>query len=856
MDPNPKDYPILSYLLSQLNPEPHEDPPIPQQLLETLLTQLPYLNHPKLQAALAQAIPDIKQTQSLLRNLGPRPDPYAVAIARAKLSEIQSKLQKNLQETEAHAMVNGVVDRAQKEKELIEVAETEMQIYKAVVRLEEMHEVYEKRLREAEDRLVEVYGSIVAEVEREQQGTNEEVVGILKDAENGIVERVELSGRQLRFLPEAFGKLQWLVVLNLSHNQLEVLPDSIAGLQKLEELDVSSNLLVSLPDSIGLLLNLRVLNVSGNKITTLPETISRCSCLVELDASFNNLICLPSNIGYGLVNLERLSIQLNRLRCLPPSIGELRSLRYLDVHFNELRGLPYSIGRLTNLEVLNLSSNFSDLTAIPETIGDLINLRELDLSNNQIRALPNSFGELKNLAKLNLDQNPLEIPPIEIVNQGVEAVKEFMAKRLLDARAEEEQRNMLEVNKQQAQTGLLAWGTSLLNSVVLGFHKVLQALLEPEKLQETHGWINNCNSIISLTWFSERISRSFKMATATEPQLALAPNFILPKDKRPQLSQITSLASIPIIDLNDEDIKTGGRGSSSLLEKISQACEEYGFFQIINHGVPEELCDKVMTATTEFFELPPEERAEFFSEDPSKQVRLFNYYLKVEGQEKVTMWSENFSHPWHPVDDFFAHQLPKNPPNYREAFVEYAKEVGALVDRLFSLLSQALGLEKDCLQKGLGDAPIRKTQAIFYPPCPNPELTLGLAVHTDSFALTVLRQSAGVTGLQVIKDEKWVAVDPVPNAFVINLGDQLQVMSNGRFKSVHHRAVTNKLLPRVSLAVFYGPNYDTVICPVEDLIDEEHPPLYRSYTFKEFMEEFHRQEGTRRRVKEAFELPR
>lgn len=192
------------------------------------------------------------------------------------------------------------------------------------------------------------------------------------------------------------------------------------------------------------------------------------SCLVELDASFNNLICLPSNIGYGLVNLERLSIQLNRLRCLPPSIGELRSLRYLDVHFNELRGLPYSIGRLTNLEVLNLSSNFSDLTAIPETIGDLINLRELDLSNNQIRALPNSFGELKNLAKLNLDQNPLEIPPIEIVNQGVEAVKEFMAKRLLDARAEEEQRNMLEVNKQQAQTGLLAWGTSLLNSVVSG----------------------------------------------------------------------------------------------------------------------------------------------------------------------------------------------------------------------------------------------------------------------------------------------------------------------------------------------------------------------------------------------------
>lgn len=146
----------------------------------------------------------------------------------------------------------------------------------------------------------------------------------------------------------------------------------------------------------------------------------------------------------------------------------MRSLRYVDVHFNELRGLPHAIGRLTNLEVLNLSSNFSDLTQLPETIGDLMNLRELDLSNNQIRALPDTFGQLKNLTKLNLDQNPLIIPPIDIVNKGVEAVKEYMAKRWLDIKAEEQQRSMIEENKQQAQTGWLAWGTSFLNKLVPG----------------------------------------------------------------------------------------------------------------------------------------------------------------------------------------------------------------------------------------------------------------------------------------------------------------------------------------------------------------------------------------------------
>ena len=72
---------------------------------------------------------------------------------------------------------------------------------------------------------------------------------------------------------------------------------------------------------------------------------------------------------------------------------------------------------------------------------------------------------------------------------------------------------------------------------------------------------------------------------------------------------------------------------------------------------------------------------------------------------------------------------------------------------------------------------------------------------------------------------------------------------------MHHRVVTNKVLPRVSMAMFYGPNMDTIIGPIEDLIDKEHPPRYRKYRFSEFLEEFYKQEGARRMVKEVFELP-
>lgn len=192
--------------------------------------------------------------------------------------------------------------------------------------------------------------------------------------------------------------------------------------------------------------------------------------------SFNKLTYLPTNIGYDLGKLKRLSVQLNKIRSLPSSIGEMKSLITLDVHFNELRGLPLAIGRLTNLEVLNLSSNFSDLTELPDTLGDLINLKELDLSNNQIHALPITFGRLDNLTMVNLEENPIVIPPKEIVDEGVEAVKVYMAKMWLDILVEEERRSMVEV-QEQVQINLLTRSTSWVKSVVSGISGTVSGYL-------------------------------------------------------------------------------------------------------------------------------------------------------------------------------------------------------------------------------------------------------------------------------------------------------------------------------------------------------------------------------------------
>ncbi|XP_062185645.1 plant intracellular Ras-group-related LRR protein 3-like [Phragmites australis] len=465
MDPAPQTHPILSYVLSRIptlsKPKPSspssefdiEQPPVHTPSPRTpssagefeLVERMPGLRHPSVLRAMTRAVADVSAARSALQVLGPRPDHELVDTSRSIVAA-----------AEAGDM---------------QIPEADLEGCRAVVRLEETHDAYEALLQDAEGRLERVYRSAMQGTDLDDEAAaegkgegyapaaagdaalQEEVVAVLKEAEEGRpVESVRLVDRQLGQLPEAFGRIQGLRVLDVSRNQLEVIPDAIGGLDHLEELRLTSNALVSLPDSIGLLSNLKILNVSSNRLRALPDTISKCRSLVELDASYNGLIYLPTNIGYELVNLRKLWVHMNKLRSFPSSVCEMTSLYLLDAHFNELCGLPSAFGKLSSLEILNLSSNFSDLKELPASFGDLLNLRELELSNNQIHALPDTFGRLDKLEKLNLEQNPLSVPPMDIVNKGVDAVKEYMSKRWQDILLEEEQKRIAAETPQATST--------------------------------------------------------------------------------------------------------------------------------------------------------------------------------------------------------------------------------------------------------------------------------------------------------------------------------------------------------------------------------------------------------------------
>ncbi|KAK9682152.1 hypothetical protein RND81_10G054000 [Saponaria officinalis] len=192
-----------------------------------------------------------------------------------------------------------------------------------------------------------------------------------------------------------------------------------------------------------------------------------------------------------------------------------------------------------------------------------------------------------------------------------------------------------------------------------------------------------------------------------------------------------------------------------------------------------------------------------------------------------------------------------NPPSYRDIVADYIKEVSELITKILRLISQALGLDENYLQGRLGEKPQCTAQANYYPPSPDPEQTLGLRDHTDLKFLTVLLADEGVPGLQVEKDRKWFAVNSKQDAFIVNVADQLQVLTNDKYKSACHRVVNNENEKRTTFGIFVGPEEHATIGPIKELGGR---PLYREYTFHEFMEEFRNQKGKRRMVKEYFKL--
>ncbi|KAK1305183.1 hypothetical protein QJS10_CPB11g00548 [Acorus calamus] len=307
----------------------------------------------------------------------------------------------------------------------------------------------------------------------------------------------------------------------------------------------------------------------------------------------------------------------------------------------------------------------------------------------------------------------------------------------------------------------------------------------------------------------------------------LPESYVRPISERPRLTEVIVDDNIPLVDL-------GCPNRSVIVRQIGDACLSYGFFQVVNHGFSVELMESMMAVAKEFFNLPPEEKKRHYSDDPSKKMRLSTSFNVR--KETVHNWRDYLRLHCHPLEEF-VQDWPSDPPSFKEVVSSYCKEVRALGFRLLGMISESLGLEEDYIKNVLGDQ--EQHMAInCYPACPEPELTYGLPAHTDPNALTILLQDQLVAGLQVLRDGKWIAVNPHPNAFVINIGDQLQALSNGKYRSVWHRAIVNSQRQRMSVASFLCPCNTALISPPKKLTEDGTHAVYRNFTYDEYYKKF------------------
>ncbi|XP_059644402.1 probable 2-oxoglutarate-dependent dioxygenase SLC1 [Cornus florida] len=126
--------------------------------------------------------------------------------------------------------------------------------------------------------------------------------------------------------------------------------------------------------------------------------------------------------------------------------------------------------------------------------------------------------------------------------------------------------------------------------------------------------------------------------------------------------------------------------------------------------------------------------------------------------------------------------------------------------------------------------------ANLYPPCPQPEHAMGIPTYSDHGVLTLLIQNE-IGGLKVQHNGKWVNVNPLPNSFLVNTANHLEILSNGKYKSVLHRAVVNNKATRISLAMGHGPLLDAILGPTMELVNSEtHPAACIPMKYKDYLE--------------------
>jgi isopenicillin N synthase-like dioxygenase len=285
------------------------------------------------------------------------------------------------------------------------------------------------------------------------------------------------------------------------------------------------------------------------------------------------------------------------------------------------------------------------------------------------------------------------------------------------------------------------------------------------------------------------------------------------------------VACLPVVDVST--LRGGGAARDDGVRQLDAACRDVGFFYVVGHAVDEDLQGRLEALSREFFGLPDDEKARIAMAGGG---RAWRGWFPVGGEltsgrpdRKEGIYFGAELAPDHPrvaagVPLHGPNLFPARPAGLRDAVLAYMAAMTDLGHLLASAVARALGLADDWFATHLTADPTVLFRIFQYPPAaatdaegpPGAERPWGVAEHTDYGLLTILRQD-NTGGLEVRTPAGWTAAPPIPGSFVCNLGDMLERMTGGLYRSTPHRVRNPGRAGRVSFAFFFDPSWDAEV---------------------------------------------
>jgi isopenicillin N synthase-like dioxygenase len=304
---------------------------------------------------------------------------------------------------------------------------------------------------------------------------------------------------------------------------------------------------------------------------------------------------------------------------------------------------------------------------------------------------------------------------------------------------------------------------------------------------------------------------------------------------------------VPVVDISA--LVTGVGSRQPVADQIASACRDAGFFYIIGHGVDEALQVRLEHLSRQFFTLDLAAKMAIRME---RGGRAWRGYFPVGGEltsgkpdikEGLYFGAELAEdHPsvrnGTPLHG--ANLFPPQMPEFRDAVLEYLTAMTRLGHTVMAGVALSLGLEASYFADRYTRDPLILFRIFNYPPDLAPAATgqrWGVGEHTDYGLLTILKQDdAG--GLQVKSNSQWIPAPPIAGSFLCNIGDMLDRMTAGRYRSTPHRVQNVAGRPRLSFPFFFDPNFDVEVKPIElpaaDLVDADRAERWDQTSVHEF----------------------